>query len=97
MQHNTADIIPLTEFKAKSAKIVKELRESRRPLVLTQNGRAALVVMSPQAFDRIKYEEYVRAKIAEGLAAAERGEVIEDDEMWARMEEHMAQFEEARK
>jgi prevent-host-death family protein len=91
MQHNTADIIPLTEFKANSAKIVKELRESRRPLVLTQNGRAALVVMSPQAFDRIKYQEYVRAKVAEGLAAAERGEVIADEDLDAWIEAQTAQ------
>ena len=89
MQHRLTDIMPLTEFKAKSAAMIEKLRGSPHPLVLTQNGRAALVVMSPAAFDALQQEEHVRAKIAAGLADIEAGRVVEDDQMWAELEAHM--------
>lgn len=45
------DAQPLTQFRENTAKQVKRLRTSHRPLLLTQNGRAACVVMSPQAYE----------------------------------------------
>jgi hypothetical protein len=34
-------IVPLGEFKAQAAKLLKRLRESGEPMVITQNGRPA--------------------------------------------------------
>ena len=45
------DIRPLSEFRANVASFVKQIRETRRPLVLTQRGRGVAVLMDAQEFE----------------------------------------------
>jgi prevent-host-death family protein len=40
------DIVPMSEFKAKAAEWFKHIAETRGPVVITQNGRAAGVLLS---------------------------------------------------
>jgi len=40
-------IISLTEFKSAASQHIKALKESSDPLILTQNGRATVVIWSP--------------------------------------------------
>lgn len=47
------DIIPVGEFKTGLAKWLKSVHDSGRPLVITQNGRPAGVLLSPEAFDQL--------------------------------------------
>ncbi|NOZ86588.1 MAG: type II toxin-antitoxin system Phd/YefM family antitoxin, partial [Deltaproteobacteria bacterium] len=41
------NIIPVSEFKARAAEWLRRLAESSEPLVITQNGKAAGVLLSP--------------------------------------------------
>lgn len=50
------DVCPLTEFREDTASILKRLKKSPRPLLVTQDGRAAAIVMSPATFDRLADE-----------------------------------------
>lgn len=47
------DIEPLTGFKRRSPEIMKRLKRSKRPLVLTVNGKAEIVVMDVTAFQEL--------------------------------------------
>ena len=47
------DVLPLTEFREKSKHFVAQLEETRRPLILTVNGRAKLVVMDVQVYQEL--------------------------------------------
>ena len=67
------DIIPLGEFKARAARILEELRERENPLVVTQNGRPACVVLSPAAFDRMRKRQAFLESVAAGLEDRRRG------------------------
>ncbi|MBI4871536.1 MAG: type II toxin-antitoxin system Phd/YefM family antitoxin [Candidatus Riflebacteria bacterium] len=42
-------IVPLGEFKANAARLLKELREDTGPLVITHNGRPVAVMLAPEA------------------------------------------------
>lgn len=64
------DIVPIGRFKSHSTELLQQLRTTGRPLVLTLNGEAAAVVLSPEEFEALGYREHVRAKIAAGSAAA---------------------------
>ena len=75
------DIIPLGEFKARAARIIKDLAKRGRPLVVTQNGRPACVVMSPSEFDRMRERQAFLEAVAQGLADVDAGRVISDEEM----------------
>lgn len=74
------DIRPLSEFRANAAAFVQHVRQSRRPLVLTQRGRGAAVLL-----DITEYERLVeRAELLEDIAVAEEqiaaGEGIEHED-----------------
>ena len=73
------DVVPIGEFKAKAAAVLRRLREHRRPVVLTQNGRPAGVLISPEEFDRLAERERFVAAVEEGLADARAGRVVDDD------------------
>ena len=74
---NLEDIYSLTDFQRNTREHVRRLQESRRPAVLTVNGRAEVVVQdaaSYQAFlDMVERAEAILA-VREGLESVERGE-----------------------
>lgn len=45
---------PISFLKANAARIVADLKENREPLVITQNGEAALVIQDIESFDQQK-------------------------------------------
>lgn len=67
----------LTDFKRNTTRHIDHLRESRRPLVLTVNGKAELVVLDAESYqelaDKIEYAETVR-EIQAGIDSFEKGE-----------------------
>ena len=47
------DILPLTDFKRRTAEFVERLKQSGRPLILTINGKAEVVVLDAGASQKI--------------------------------------------
>ena len=62
----TKDIQPLTNFRNHSAAFLKHMRETRRPVVLTVNGRAAAVVQDAESYQRL-LDLAAEASVAEGI------------------------------
>lgn len=75
------DVLPIAEFKAHASEVVRRLREHRRPVVVTQSGRPAAVLLAPEDYDRLTYRARFLGAIAEGLRDAEAGHVVSDDEL----------------
>lgn len=75
------DIIPLGEFKARAAGILRELGQRRNPMVITQNGRPACVVMSPAEFDRMRERQAFLEAVAQGLAGLDAGQAMDDEDL----------------
>jgi prevent-host-death family protein len=61
----TKDIQSLTTFRRQSGDFMKQLKKSKRPVVLTVNGKAAAIVQDVKAYQRL-------LDIA-GIADAEEG------------------------
>jgi prevent-host-death family protein len=70
-------IVPLGEFKTKASKIIRDLAGSDEPLVITQNGRPAAVLMSPAAFQEMRERHKFLQAVAEGLADSEAGRITD--------------------
>src|SRR5579863_7060538 len=49
----TKDIQSLTTFRRKSSQFLKQLKKSKRPVVLTVNGKAEAVVQDAEAYQRL--------------------------------------------
>lgn len=73
----SAGIVPLGEFKIRASKIIKDIAGSDEPLVITQNGRPAAVLMSPAAFQEMRERQEFLQAVAEGVADSEAGHVVD--------------------
>ncbi|MGK5082381.1 type II toxin-antitoxin system Phd/YefM family antitoxin [Bdellovibrionota bacterium FG-1] len=82
------DIVPIAEFKAQSASWLDRVRASGQPVVITQNGRPAGVLISPEEFDRIQHQsaDFVRSEIRAGEAAIIADKVYTAEEVKAHLE-----------
>ena len=49
----TKDIQSLTTFRRQSADFMKQLKKTKRPVVLTVNGKAAAIVQDAEAYQRL--------------------------------------------
>jgi prevent-host-death family protein len=79
------DIVPVSEFKAQAAEMLRRVGETGQPLVITQNGKAAGVLLSPAEYDRLTERARFVAAVGEGLADADAGRLSPHDEVAARM------------
>ena len=82
------DIHSLTDFKRHTVDFVKQLKKGQRPLVLTVNGRAEVVVQDPESYQKLlEMAESFEAisAVQEGLAQAARGEGISLERFDKRM------------
>lgn len=69
------DIIPVSDFKAQAAEWLKRIAETGQPLVITQNGKAAGVLLSPSHFDALSERARFVSAIDAGLADSDAGRV----------------------
>ena len=60
------DIQSLTTFRRRSGDFIKQLKKSKRPVVLTVNGKAAAVVQDAEAYQRL-LDMAARSDVAEGI------------------------------
>lgn len=47
-------IVPIARFKAHASRLIRKLRGDGRPIVITQNGEAAAVLVTPQDYERLR-------------------------------------------
>jgi len=62
----TKDIQPMTTFRNHSAELMRHLKESKRPVILTVNGKAAAVVQDAAAYQHL-LDLVAEASAAEGI------------------------------
>ncbi len=86
----TKDIQSLTTFRRRSGDFMKQLRKSKRPVVLTVKGRAASIVQDAEAYQRL-LDVAARADanegIRQGLEQAKVGKGRDIEEFFAEFEE----------
>jgi len=69
------DLVPIGEFKTHASQLLRRMGRTMRPLVITQNGRAAAVVLTPAEYDALGGREALKAEIAASLESASSGTV----------------------
>jgi len=74
----TKDIQSLTTFRRRSGAFLKQLKKSKRPVVLTVKGKAAAIVQDAEAYQRlldIAAQADAREGVRQGLEDAREGRV----------------------
>lgn len=45
------DIRPVTDFRANAASVIEQVQSTKRPVILTQHGRSAAVLLDVEAYE----------------------------------------------
>jgi prevent-host-death family protein len=75
------NIVSLSDFKNKASRMLNEVQRSHRPLVITQNGKAAAVLISPSDFDLLTEQARFVDAVQRGLTDVQNGRVISDEDL----------------
>ena len=86
------NFVPISEFKAQSAGLLRKLKQSGAPLVVTSKGRPAGVLLSPEAYDQLTEQARFIAAVTEGLADADAGRTHPHSEVVRRVKRRFAAF-----
>lgn len=89
MLNIAVDIQPLTTFRRKSSEFIKQIKKSKRPVVLTVNGKAAAVIQDPEAYQRlldIAAQASAREGIRQGLEDARKGRTRSAEDFFREFE-----------
>ncbi len=85
----TKDIQSLTTFRRRSGDLMKQLKKSKRPVVLTVKGKAEAVVQDAQAYQRlldIAARADAKEGIRQGLEDSRKGKVRPAKEFFEEFE-----------
>jgi antitoxin YefM len=75
------DIVPIGKFKTSISKWFKSVHDTGHPLIITQNGKPAGVLLSPSEYDELVYKRAFLDSINRGIADVESGKVYNSEEL----------------
>ena len=75
------DVQPLSAFRANAAGFIAQVQATKRPLVLTQHGRSAAVLLDVDEYESLMEELEVVRDICQAQAELARGEGVPHEEV----------------
>jgi prevent-host-death family protein len=87
------DIVTVSDFKAQASEWLRRVTGSGHPLVITQNGKPAGVLLSPAAFDELSERQQFLAAVQEGMADEQAGRSHTTEEVFDAVEQRIAAIE----
>ena len=85
MKYST-QIKPISYLKSHTAEIVKNLTKSQKPLIITQNGEAKLVVMDIHSFEEGEETLALLKTLALGNREIEQGKFRDAEEVFTEID-----------
>lgn len=86
----TEDIKSITYMKMRSADLVREVRENRRPVVITQNGEAQAVVLDVASYEALRDAAVLMKLVSQSEEDAREGRTQSQAAVFARLEARLA-------
>jgi len=77
------NMVPVTDLRQDATSIIKRVTASREPLVITQRGRAAAVMVSMEAYEHFQHELELLRLLARGEKEIEAGKGYDLDAVLA--------------
>ena len=78
------DIIPITKVRDQLGSVVDRARETKRPIIVTQNGSAAVVIIDAVQYQREQEKVAYLKGIVAGLEDILAGRVVSHEAVEAR-------------
>lgn len=86
----STDVRPVTEFRANTSAVLHQMHSTKRPVILTQHGRSAAVLLDVAVYEGLLDEIALLRdlRVSEDQIAA--GQVVSHDEVVRRMRDKWA-------
>jgi len=77
------NILPVSDLRQNAAKVLKKIRENQEPIIITQRGRAAAVIIGVEAYEKSEHDKEILRLLAKGDREIEIGEGYDLDTVLA--------------
>ena len=78
-----SNIIPISDLRKDASNLLKQLRKSKEPLIITQRGRASAVIIGVDAYEESEHEKELLRLLAKGEKEIEIGQGYNLDKVLA--------------
>ncbi len=86
------DIQPLSEFRKHAADFIDRIKKQKRPLILTQHGKSAAVLVDVSEYQRMIDKIDLMEELIEAERQIARGEVVSHDEAKKRIINNLSKW-----
>ena len=76
------DIRPITYLKSRAADLLKQINETHRPVIITQNGEAKAVLQDPESYENMRNAIGILKMISLGEEDIRTGRVKTQEEVF---------------
>jgi len=80
------DIKPITYLKSRAADLLKQINETHRPVVITQNGEPKAVLQDPESYENMRNDISILKLISQGEEDIKGGKSKLQEEVFADIE-----------
>lgn len=80
------DIKPVTQLKSHAADLLKQVNDTKRPIVITQNGEPKAVLQDPKSYENMRNAIGLLKLISQGEEDINNEHWISQDETFANLE-----------
>jgi prevent-host-death family protein len=80
------DIQPVTYLKGNAAHLLQHVNETRRPVIITQNGLARAVLQDPVSYENMRNSISLLKLMVQGEEDIRAGRLVDQDEVFSRIE-----------
>jgi prevent-host-death family protein len=80
------NIQPISYLKTNTSDVVRQVQETREPVMITVNGKVQAVVQDPLSYQKMHDQLTMLRVLAHGQKQIEEGKVTDHDDLFARFE-----------
>jgi prevent-host-death family protein len=80
------DIRPITYLKSKAPDLLKQINETHRPVVITQNGEPKAVLQDPRSYENMRNAIGILKLLSQGEEDVRRGKTKSQEKVFATLE-----------
>jgi prevent-host-death family protein len=84
------NIIPVSDLRQDAANLLKQLKNSNDPLIITQRGRATAVLIGVDAYEKSEHEKELLRLLAKGEREIELGDGYDLDTVFSEADAFLA-------
>ena len=85
-----SNIIPVSDLRQDTARLLKKLKKSKEPFIITQRGRATAVMIGVDAYEKSEHEKELLRLLARGEREIETGKGYDLDTVLAEADALLA-------